>query len=455
MAKLRNLLSVSVAVLAISSSAHGQTQQTIIDFEGLAEGTELSDQYASLGAIFSIDGDANLLPIVGVQGNPRVAFTGGGSDGPLASGTGFLCDPVIGGDVFVGSDIAIALSPPATSVRIFVHDLETDGEEVTLRAFFQGVEVDAFTITNDDPGTTNGSILPMTVSAAMIDRVVLDINETAQVGIGFDFLTINRIAPGLCPGGFTIAQESSPGAGDFDANVLGILLPFQTNGNANEFYGYNIPEGDSWNGPNLVPIADRSHLLIARDPSGHSIHIVHDRAIPDDPDGGDAEVTLTLSNDADGAFRSVEDDPQDFYTGAAGESFFESSHSWNVCCSDGVAYSGIDFGASALIEFADVRSSTPTIAGLSEWVLYSGDGTEIPLALEEGRRVRIVFVPVGCAGDINDDGAIDLMDLNLLLSQFGQPVVPGEDGDCNESGVIDLPDLNALLQNFGGTCADD
>ncbi|MFI4856007.1 MAG: hypothetical protein ACIAQF_13630 [Phycisphaerales bacterium JB065] len=446
---------VAAGIGVMSSVAGAQVQQLVVDFEDYPEGTELSDQYAKLGLTFSIEGDAELLPIIGTRGAPRVGFSGGGVDAPLASGDGFLCDPVIEGDEFFPSNIAIDLDPPATGLRIFVHDIDAADETVSFRAYSDGVEVDVDTILFGDPGTGNGSILPLTVSGEAIDRVVLEVAVGVNVGVGFDFLTINRnCVTSACGGAFEIAQESAPGAGDFDENIVGYTLPYETNATAAEFYAYDIPEGDSWNGPNLVPVADRSHLLLSRGPEGVGVFIVHDRAIPDDPDGGQAEVVFELVDDPDGAMRAVEDDPESSeqgiaYIGEPGDSLFMSSHGWSPCCSDGVGYTNIDIGSTGYLSFSDVNTTNDTIVGLSEWVVYSAGGEEIPLVLEQDRRVRIVFIPTGCPGDVNDDGLINLADLNIVLANFG---TAGEIGDATGDGLVNLADLNTVLANFGGAC---
>ena len=56
------------------------------------------------------------------------------------------------------------------------------------------------------------------------------------------------------------------------------------------------------------------------------------------------------------------------------------------------------------------------------------------------------------AGDANNDGNIDLADLNLVLANFGGSVEIGTDGDVNDDGVVDLADLNLVLANFGEAC---
>jgi hypothetical protein len=61
----------------------------------------------------------------------------------------------------------------------------------------------------------------------------------------------------------------------------------------------------------------------------------------------------------------------------------------------------------------------------------------------------------GCdAGDLNGDCLVDLIDLTLFLSAFGNVGEPGSVvGDTNQDGVVDLIDLTSLLSQFGSNCA--
>ncbi len=54
--------------------------------------------------------------------------------------------------------------------------------------------------------------------------------------------------------------------------------------------------------------------------------------------------------------------------------------------------------------------------------------------------------PQPVLGDINHDGFVDLTDLTILLSQFGQTRSPA---DLNGDGQVDLGDLARMLANFG------
>jgi hypothetical protein len=53
-------------------------------------------------------------------------------------------------------------------------------------------------------------------------------------------------------------------------------------------------------------------------------------------------------------------------------------------------------------------------------------------------------------GDTNDDGVVDLADLNNVRNNFGA-TGPDVLGDTDGNGVVDLTDLNAVRNNFGAT----
>lgn len=54
-----------------------------------------------------------------------------------------------------------------------------------------------------------------------------------------------------------------------------------------------------------------------------------------------------------------------------------------------------------------------------------------------------------CLADVNASGAVDLDDLNLILTNFGSE---SGQGDLNCDGIVDLDDLNAVLTAFGTVC---
>lgn len=64
-----------------------------------------------------------------------------------------------------------------------------------------------------------------------------------------------------------------------------------------------------------------------------------------------------------------------------------------------------------------------------------------------GRGPRLTLLP-GRLGDTNGDGAVDFLDLNFVLADYGQSG-PALSGDVNNDGVVDFFDLNEVLANYG------
>ncbi|MBI5865289.1 MAG: hypothetical protein HZB38_12415 [Planctomycetes bacterium] len=59
-----------------------------------------------------------------------------------------------------------------------------------------------------------------------------------------------------------------------------------------------------------------------------------------------------------------------------------------------------------------------------------------------------------CAGDLNNDGLVDISDLALFLSSFGTaaPNIPSPCADINGDGLVDISDLALFLSAFGSIC---
>ncbi len=58
-----------------------------------------------------------------------------------------------------------------------------------------------------------------------------------------------------------------------------------------------------------------------------------------------------------------------------------------------------------------------------------------------------------CLGDLNSDGLVDLADLSIMLSHYGQAGgMAYADGDLDGDGDVDLADLSMLLAHYGQSC---
>jgi hypothetical protein len=52
-------------------------------------------------------------------------------------------------------------------------------------------------------------------------------------------------------------------------------------------------------------------------------------------------------------------------------------------------------------------------------------------------------------GDVNNDDKITVIDLSILLSNFGRRPAAFQSGDVNGDGVVNVIDLSILLSNYG------
>ena len=106
-----------------------------------------------------------------------------------------------------------------------------------------------------------------------------------------------------------------------------------------------------------------------------------------------------------------------------------ASASWTFDCS----------GAGTAVAFGDINGD--------EWpdliVGNSGDSS-----------VMVFYAqPPDYAGDLDDDGDVDLADLQILLGHYGTPSGAGpNDGDLDGDGDVDLLDLQLLLVSYGLPC---
>lgn len=443
------------ATSAFALPGSGSSNVVVIDFEEHAEGTEISNQYLGYGVSFSMEGTGT-FPIISREGSPLTAFGGSGSDNPMSSGSGGLTDPAVGGNYTVPGDIRMTFSTPVIAATFYVIDIES-GETVVATAFDGATPVDSVTVVGGAAGTGNGVSSKISLAAANITSILVDVTGPAtNTGWALDFLVMERPCevPG-CTVRLRLAQESAPGAGDFAANILGELAVWSApNTPATSFYGYNIPEGDSWNGVALSPVADRSHLLGAVTSDGVTLFIVHDRAVPDDPDGGKAETRIDLLDGAIGGYYAVQDDPASQKSSAyldpgPNGNMFAARHTWATCCTDGYAVGGLACNQSLMVQFTEYDNvpSTPVIEGLSEWVAHGADGQTIALALQADRRVRIeILPPENCAGDLNCDGIVNGADLGLLLGVWN---ATSGAADIDGSGLVNGADIGMLLGAWG------
>jgi len=192
------------------------------------------------------------------------------------------------------------------------------------------------------------------------------------------------VVPGFCLGApVRVSQESAPGAGDFDNNVLGYVDPYVTSLTTADYYQYGTPYGASFNGPEPPLTSDRSHLFLVRASDGLSLFIVHD--IPQDASGGTSRMHWEIFGDTIALLQG--DDPNEGMTISGGGTIIDSRHGWSTCCTDGFAVGSLDGFWTAIGDF----NIPPASTSMNEWHVYSSDNSSIPLAFEMNRRVRLDY----------------------------------------------------------------
>ncbi len=184
-----------------------------------------------------------------------------------------------------------------------------------------------------------------------------------------------------------VSQELETGSGDFDDNILGFVDPFNAGGlSTSAFYQYGNPNGASYNGelnggPN--PVSSLSQIFMVSASDGLSLVVVHDN--PNDGSGGNTQTHWELLGDV--AAQVLADDPGEPVTVSGGGTVFDSTKRWFDCCTDGYAIGSLEGDWAMFGHFV----GTPT--GITRWIVVDDSGSQIPLELEPGRRVRLDTVP--------------------------------------------------------------
>jgi len=208
-----------------------------------------------------------------------------------------------------------------------------------------------------------------------------------------------------------VSQESAPGAGDFDANVLGLIDSYDTALGIAGFYQYNVPNAASYNGElngGPIPISSLTQGFFVNAADGLHYVVVHDN--PNDGSGGSTQMTTTLLGGAGGGtVFSVEDDPAEgsAISDVAGDRVFDTFHNWLDCCTDGYAIGALVGDVTLYASF----DALPT--GISSWQSTGSTTANIAMVLTPGRRVRYdISVP--------EPGVLALLTVGLLTIAVAQ-----------------------------------
>jgi len=91
-----------------------------------------------------------------------------------------------------------------------------------------------------------------------------------------------------------------------------------------------------------------------------------------------------------------------------------------------------DCNADGIVDYGQIRSGE----------LADANANNIPDCCESG-------MPCNCAGDTNNDGFVDGIDLATILTRWAQSATKFPNADCNRDGVIDGSDLSIVLGSWG------
>ena len=186
-----------------------------------------------------------------------------------------------------------------------------------------------------------------------------------------------------------VSQESSAGAGDFDANVLGTISTYSTTLSSTAFYQYNSPDGSSYNGEENggpAPISNTTINFFALTSNGLTFYNVHDQ--PGDGDGGSVRMSWSLAGGDTAAFMVGDDGSEGLNPALNVQSTsFTTFHRWLDCCTDGFGLGTIDGAGWEL--FGEFDTNDVFDGGsIANWSALSADGGIINLNLSLDRRVR-------------------------------------------------------------------
>lgn len=260
-------------------------------------------------------------------------------------------------------------------------------------------------------------------------------------------------APGLEPQQFTIDvvfRPDGPGSG-LTNDSAGATIVAKPRENVTGTYIF------SWT-LNWSPMTNRVVGLVSNDGSNQGATVVSSSMVPE---GETVRATMTFDGETVRLFLNGCLDAQV-------EADFSSVYYGSEDVLVGAANYGIGFlrrfdGRIDHLSLWDLALDEPQIntldpsqAGeelLGWWTFDGGSLADQSGNGNDGAAIgTIAFaepLPLNeCGPDLNEDGEIDLADLNAVLSSFGQDTCLDATGD----GVMDLADLNAVLANFGTSC---
>lgn len=194
----------------------------------------------------------------------------------------------------------------------------------------------------------------------------------------------------------------------------------------------NLDDGEPHFAPSVeVPVGDDASSVTALD-LDNDLDI--DLAVVSTPPGGASPTVRILKNELNAGTQLAFAEPSDFPTGSQ-PLFVESGDLDGNLSPDLITVSAEPVVAALRVVAAARRAGSTNADGASP--------DEVSVRLNPTS-----FRP----GDTNNDGLVDFLDLNNILSDYGgSPPMTERRTDLNRDGVVDFLDLNIVLSFFGTT----
>lgn len=178
-----------------------------------------------------------------------------------------------------------------------------------------------------------------------------------------------------------VAQETSPGAGDFDNNILGYVSALNTDKGMAAFFMYG-DAGPNYGNSTPKITANTSHLFFVNGSDGLALFVVHNTSNrAENSNGGTAQTQFDLVG---GKAHVLLSDDEGEATESEGGTTFIGNHDWAGSNTDGMVIGSLPVGFTIYGQFTSQPSGLD-----GGWEVISSDSTVIPLHLVPGRRVRL------------------------------------------------------------------
>jgi hypothetical protein len=178
-----------------------------------------------------------------------------------------------------------------------------------------------------------------------------------------------------------VSQETSPGAGDFDRNVLGFIEALNTDGSAASFYRYEYRRYG-----NTAPVltSKTSHLFFVNGSDGVALFVVHNSPNRNESSSSPVAAIRARFELSGGTASILQSDDRDEATSSGGGTVFTTRMLYPASNTDGMVVGTLPVGFTILGQFTE-----PPRGLEGGWLVISADGTVFPLQMVPGQRVRL------------------------------------------------------------------